>query len=77
MKLANHVAIVTGAGRGIGRKTALILAKEGVDLTLAARSVSEIEVVADEVRALGRKALAIPTDVTQKSQVESMAQKTV
>ena len=76
MKLANHVAIVTGAGRGIGRKTAVVLAKEGADLILAARSVSEIEVVADEIRALGRKALAIPTDVTQKPQVENMAKKT-
>ena len=76
MKLANHVAIVTGAGRGIGRKTAVVLAKEGANLILAARSVSEIEVVADEIRALGRKALAIPTDVTQKPQVENMAKKT-
>ena len=76
MKLANHVAIVTGAGRGIGKQTALVLAEAGVNIILAARSVPEIEAVADEIRALGRKALAIPTDVTQKLQVESMVKKT-
>ena len=76
MKLANHVAIVTGAGRGIGKQTALVLAEAGANIILAARSVPEIEAVADEIRALGRKALAIPTDVTQKLQVESMVKKT-
>ena len=70
MKLANHVAIVTGAGRGIGKQTALVLAEAGANIILAARSVPEIEAVADEIRALGRKALAIPTDVTQKLQVK-------
>ena len=76
MKLANHVAIITGAGRGIGKQTALVLAEAGANIILAARSVPEIEAVADEIRALGRKALAIPTDVTQKLQVESMVKKT-
>ena len=76
MKLANHVAIITGAGRGIGKQTALVLAEAGANIILAARSVPEIEAVADEIRALGRKALAIPTDVTQKPQVESMVKKT-
>ncbi len=72
MKLENQVAIITGAGRGIGRFTALAFAREGADIVLAARTLSEIESVAGEVSSLGRQALAIPTDVTQKSQVDAM-----
>ncbi len=77
MKLANQVAIISGSGRGIGRSTALAFAREGADLVLTARTLSEIEAVADEVRALGRQALAIPTDVTQKSQVDAMTKRTL
>ena len=77
MKLENHVAIVTGGGRGIGRSTALAFAREGADVVLSARTVSEIEAVADEVRAIGRNALAIPTDVRYKDQVDAMVQQTL
>ena len=77
MKLENQVAIITGGGRGIGRSTALAFAQEGADLVLAARTLPEIEAVADEVRALGRQVLAIPTDVTQKSQVDAMVKRTI
>ena len=77
MKLENQVAIITGGGRGIGRSTALAFAQEGADLVLAARTLSEIETVAGEVCALGRQALAIPTDVTQKSQVDAMVKRTL
>ena len=77
MKLENQVAIITGGGRGIGRSTALAFAQEGADLVLVARTPSEIEAVAAEVSALGRQALAIPTDVTQKSEVDAMAQQTL
>ena len=71
-RLAGKVAVVTGAGRGIGRATALALAQEGANVVLAARSVSEIEAVADEIRRAGRESLPVPTDVSNKSEVESM-----
>ena len=63
-RLAGRVALVTGGGRGIGRATALVLAGAGADVAVAARSEGEIAAVADEVRALGRRALAVACDVT-------------
>ena len=72
--LEGKVAIVTGAGRGIGRALALALAEAGADVGLAARSAEEIEAVADEVEALGRRALAVPTDVTQEADVDRLVE---
>jgi NAD(P)-dependent dehydrogenase (short-subunit alcohol dehydrogenase family) len=75
--LKGRVAIVTGAGRGIGRATALALAGEGASVVLAARSVGEIEAVAAEIRQ-GRAAdgaervLATACDVTSEAQVAAM-----
>ncbi|MDP7630803.1 MAG: SDR family NAD(P)-dependent oxidoreductase, partial [SAR324 cluster bacterium] len=77
MKLAGKIAIVTGAGRGIGRVTALALAQEGAHLVLAARTVSELEVVAEEIRSVGREALAVATDVAKKVDVDAMVQQTL
>jgi NAD(P)-dependent dehydrogenase (short-subunit alcohol dehydrogenase family) len=65
-------ALVTGAGRGIGRAAALALAEAGADLTLAARSHSELEAVAAEVEALGRRAWVRPADVTGEEAVERL-----
>ncbi len=76
MKLEGKVAIVTGAGRGIGRATALALAQEGAHLVLAARTVSEIEVVAEEIRSISREVLAVATDVAKKADVDAMVQQT-
>jgi NAD(P)-dependent dehydrogenase (short-subunit alcohol dehydrogenase family) len=75
--LQGKVAIVTGAGRGIGRALALALAAAGADVALAARSAGEIEAVATEVEGLGRKALAVPTDVTEEDAVETLIERTV
>ncbi len=71
--LAGKVAIVTGGGTGIGRGIALEFAKVGADVVLASRKLENLERVATEVRALGRKALAVQCDVRERAQVEAMA----
>ncbi|BAN01663.1 SDR family NAD(P)-dependent oxidoreductase [Ilumatobacter coccineus] len=71
--LTDGVAVVTGAGRGIGEGIAIGLAEAGCDVVLTARRENEINAVADKVRALGRRALAIPGDITDGEFVESLA----
>ena len=75
--LDGKVALVTGASRGIGRAIALALAEAGADVALAARSADELESAAREIRALGRRALVLPTDVTQREQIERMVVSTI
>lgn len=74
--LTGRAAIVTGGGRGIGKALALGLAGAGANVAVAARTASEIEETAAEIRALGRKALALPTDVRLSEQVVNLVQKT-
>jgi len=70
--LENKVAIITGAGRGIGKAAAKRLAEAGASVVLAARSESEINAVAEEIKAAGGRALAIPTDVTCVNAVDNL-----
>ena len=69
MELKNKVAVITGGGKGIGKKIALDFAKEGANISLAARSTDKMEEVADEIRSLGSKALVNTTDITQVEDV--------
>ena len=77
MRLEGKVALITGAGRGIGRAIALAYAKEGAHLALAARTVSELEETVRQAEALGAAACVIPTDVADESQVNRMVQNTL
>lgn len=73
--LLDKVAIITGASSGIGRATALALASEGARVALASRRVVELEEVARQGQAQGAEAMAVPTDVTQRNEVEQLVQK--
>ncbi len=71
------VAVVTGASSGIGKATALALAREGARVVLAARRRAPLDQVAEEVAALGGEPLVVPTDVSQREQVEHLIDHTL
>jgi len=74
-KLANQIAVVTGAGRGIGRAIALKFAAAGADVACVSRTAENSEKVAAEVRALGRKAWAYVVDVADAKAVAAAGEK--
>jgi short-subunit dehydrogenase len=77
MNLQHRVAIVTGASSGIGKATALALARRGVHVALGARNTSALEDVAHQIQAQGGEALPVTTDVVQQAQVEHLVQQTL
>lgn len=74
-QLTNQIAVVTGAGRGIGRAIALKFAAEGADVVCVSRTQENSEKVAAEIRALGRKAWAHAVDVADAAAVSAAAEK--
>jgi len=75
--LANRTAIVSGIGPGLGQAIALAFAREGADVVLAARRPGPLEEVAARVRAAGRRALAVPTDIADPAACRRLAETAV
>jgi len=75
--LDGKVALVAGSGRGIGAAIARAFAESGAAVAVTARTTDEIEAVAAEMRALGRPAIAVPTDLSQPEQLPSLVDEVV
>lgn len=75
--LQDKVAIVTGASSGIGRATALALAEQGARVALASRNEEALSALAEELKRQSRQAIVIPTDVTQRDQVEALVREVI
>lgn len=73
----DKVAIITGGGRGIGAATARVLAEAGADVVLSARTPEQLEIVADEVRERGRRALVLPADVNELESLDAIVARTI
>jgi len=72
MKLEGKTALITGGGGGIGRATALALAREGAQVAVADIVVKNAESVRDKIKAIGRQVIAFPVDLTRRTEVEQM-----
>jgi len=73
-RLTDHVAVVTGAGRGIGAATAVALAEAGADVVISSRTEAQLKEVATRVEAAGRRALVVPADLSRTDEVAALAQ---
>ena len=77
MDIKNKIALVTGASKGIGRETALALAREGAHIAISARSEELLQVVAGEIRAAGSKALVFPGDMSDEKTIAEFVEATI
>ena len=75
--MEGRVAVITGGGTGIGRASALVLAERGADIVLAGRRVEPLKSTVSEIEALGRRAIAVPTDVTDAEQCQALVDATL
>ncbi len=75
--LSGRAALVTGAGKGLGEQIALALAEAGADMALAGRNMNNLDGVAEKVRKMGRRAVAIKADVRREPEVNRMVKRAV
>ena len=75
--LDGETAIVTGAGRGIGRAVALVFARAGATVVVASRTPEQVEETAREISDAGGRALAVPTDITARTSVQALVQRAI
>ena len=76
-RLDGKIAIVTGSGRGLGKAMAVSLAEAGADVVVTARSIDQVRETSQEIENLGRKCLAVKTDVTNRDDVDALIRKTL
>ena len=74
-RLDEQVAVVTGAGRGIGAASALALAEAGADVVISSRTTEQLEAVAAQIEAVGRRALVVPADLSDLDAVAALAER--
>lgn len=77
MKLAGRVALITGAGRGMGRAMALLFAAEGADIAVSDINLRAVEETANAVKQIGRRAIAIKADVSEVDEVDAMVERVI
>ncbi|TYO88464.1 SDR family NAD(P)-dependent oxidoreductase [Oceanicella actignis] len=75
--ISGKVAVITGSSRGIGKATAMQMARSGAKVVISSRKAGPCEAVAEEIRAAGGEAIAIPCHVGEKAQIEELVEKTL